>query len=98
MWIDHGEIRESNVRVEGLKDRIEFSAEKIASITKAEDDLEGQFQALKTELAAKPGEIAFAARVAQIEASIERLSSANNAAIAAVGGRVSIGKPRLSSF
>jgi septal ring factor EnvC (AmiA/AmiB activator) len=80
-----GIIAALNVRITGFEDQLKFAATKIASANKERDEINDQLQAIKTELAANAGESALAARVAKIEAAIEKWSAANKAVETAIG-------------
>jgi hypothetical protein len=75
-------IRGWQVRV--YKERLQLASERTAFANEAKDDVIRQFNDLKAE-AAKAGNGALAARVANVEAAIEKLSVANNAVRSAIG-------------
>jgi len=71
--------------ISGLEERLKLAAEKVAWANEARDEVERQFQALKVEISVQPENSVIAARVATLEAALEKLSTANNAVSSAMG-------------
>ncbi|HEY8650534.1 MAG TPA: hypothetical protein VIL70_06425 [Chthoniobacterales bacterium] len=97
VWWFRGKMSEATVaglreQINGLREqinifnaRLQLAAEKASLADEAKDELERQFQTYKAEVAAKAGNGAFDARIAKVEASIEKLAAANNAVRSAIG-------------
>jgi hypothetical protein len=80
-----GKIAGLNERIVLFEDRLKFAAEKVAWASRAKDEVEGQFQTYKAEVAANAGYASLAATAAKIDAAINNLSAANKAVSNAIG-------------
>jgi hypothetical protein len=77
-------------RIAVFEDRLKFAAEKVVSANEARDDVIGQFQAYKADVAANAGNSVLAATAAKLEAALDKLATANNAVSSAISGAARI--------
>jgi len=90
VWWFRGRIDEAvaaglREQIKAFETRLQLADDKAARANEIKEDVVGQFNTLKLEVAAKVANGDLTGRVVRLEAAIEKLSAANNAVRSAIG-------------
>jgi hypothetical protein len=84
-WVHKEHFDGLREQINAREARLQLAAEKVAWANQAKDEVEGQFQTYKAQVAANSGYASLAATAAKIDAALDKLSAANKAVSNAIG-------------